>query len=288
MTRIAFCGDCSTEGLANVRLDEFPDRIRNVFHSCSVSVFNLEGPILPEYKGYAPFGFPGVNRFLKVLGKNQPRLLNQEWLLDIFDTVENPVVCLANNHILDGGEIGITNTRRHLEERDFGYLGAGHDLSEAREPYIMEVGDKKIGFLNYNLVGWSIGPFYYDIFGATSSSAGANSRTRDQIKTEVRTIAREVNHLYCVVHTGSLFNIRMPKKDQLFFESLECDYVFTHHPHVSQTVQVESVSSCGDFIFSLEEYKNSGTLVVVEPGKGIVDKIKFTLQDGVPQLTSSN
>lgn len=57
------------------------------------------------------------------------------------------IVTLANNHMMDFGEVAFYDTLRHLHEQDLRFVGAGADLDRAWRAEIMTVGDIRVAFL---------------------------------------------------------------------------------------------------------------------------------------------
>lgn len=57
------------------------------------------------------------------------------------------IMSLANNHILDYGVEGLTDTMESLAALEIEYMGAGNNIAEAISPVIKEIQGKKIGFL---------------------------------------------------------------------------------------------------------------------------------------------
>lgn len=52
------------------------------------------------------------------------------------------LVCLANNHIFDAGEVGFLDTIEHLEQAGIPYTGAGNSFEQARFGQLIEVSGK--------------------------------------------------------------------------------------------------------------------------------------------------
>lgn len=63
------------------------------------------------------------------------------------------VVTLAGNHIADAGPEGIEDTIVTLRELGIATVGAGANLSEAREAALVEAAGRRVGVLSYNCVG---------------------------------------------------------------------------------------------------------------------------------------
>jgi poly-gamma-glutamate capsule biosynthesis protein CapA/YwtB (metallophosphatase superfamily) len=59
-------------------------------------------------------------------------------------------VSLANNHVLDFGEIALADTFTHLDEAGVMWLGAGADVEEARRPRVLASGDERITLLAFS------------------------------------------------------------------------------------------------------------------------------------------
>jgi poly-gamma-glutamate synthesis protein (capsule biosynthesis protein) len=58
-------------------------------------------------------------------------------------------VTLANNHLMDFGAEGVTDTIETLDRAGILHFGAGADLEQARRPLIVERGGVRLGFLGY-------------------------------------------------------------------------------------------------------------------------------------------
>lgn len=60
---------------------------------------------------------------------------------------KNAIFCLANNHTMDYGERGLTETLQICRKHNVTSVGAGRDLSEAQKPYIFEDNGVRVGIL---------------------------------------------------------------------------------------------------------------------------------------------
>lgn len=54
------------------------------------------------------------------------------------------VVNLANNHALDYGPVALTDTFAHLDRAGIRWVGAGHDVDEARDPVLLELAGLRV------------------------------------------------------------------------------------------------------------------------------------------------
>ena len=96
-------------------------------------IFNLETPLTDTACPIAKCG---------------PNLITPTRTLPGIKAFAPSLLALANNHILDEGAQGLASTMRLLKENDLPFIGAGHNLSEAQQPYIFEAEGKKIGIYN--------------------------------------------------------------------------------------------------------------------------------------------
>lgn len=63
------------------------------------------------------------------------------------------IISLANNHTLDWGPEGLLDTLARLKKAGMPCIGAGKNLTEARQPAILERKGTRVGFLAYGCVG---------------------------------------------------------------------------------------------------------------------------------------
>jgi poly-gamma-glutamate capsule biosynthesis protein CapA/YwtB (metallophosphatase superfamily) len=59
------------------------------------------------------------------------------------------VMTLANNHIVDGGWVGLADTMDLLRSQGIALTGAGRDIDEAVRPALLERGGRQIAFLGF-------------------------------------------------------------------------------------------------------------------------------------------
>ena len=59
------------------------------------------------------------------------------------------VMTLANNHIVDGGWVGLADTMDLLRSQGIALTGAGRDIEEAARPALLERGGRRIAFLGF-------------------------------------------------------------------------------------------------------------------------------------------
>jgi poly-gamma-glutamate capsule biosynthesis protein CapA/YwtB (metallophosphatase superfamily) len=160
------------------------------------------------------------------------------------------VLCLANNHVLDHGPTGLENTLAVCRRAGIQTVGAGANLSAARQVVVRMVGQIRVGLLAMAEHEFSI---------ATASSPGANPL---DLIDYVRTVAgsREAfDYLVVLLHGGPEF-LTLPsprlKKTCHFLVEMGANAVIVQHPHALGGYEVY----CGAHIVY-----GQGALVMDEP-----------------------
>ncbi len=72
--------------------------------------------------------------------------MSPDLLSDVVDMGFN-VLTLANNHMMDFGEVAFYDTLRFVTDRDLSYVGAGADIDAAWRSEIVSIGETKVAFL---------------------------------------------------------------------------------------------------------------------------------------------
>ena len=75
----------------------------------------------------------------------QYNLINSSSSLDIFD--HRFVLCLANNHMMDFGVVGLMDTIKALKNRDLLFAGAGINIEEAAKPAFIQCNGIRIAII---------------------------------------------------------------------------------------------------------------------------------------------
>ncbi len=99
------------------------DKLLYVLESSDYRIFNLELPITDIEK---PIKKDGPNLRAPVATLNGLKLINPT------------IFGMANNHIMDQDEQGLSQTMEQLSKCNIGWVGAGKDLAEAVKPLFVE------------------------------------------------------------------------------------------------------------------------------------------------------
>lgn len=126
--------------------------VAGLFQRADVSFFNLELPV--SERGEPARGKAIVHRGMPAG-------------IDGIAEAGASCVNLANNHVLDFGDVAMFDTIDLLDRKAIGRFGAGRNLDEARKGYIIEKNGLRIGFLGYSTT-LPAG------FAATSACPGVN------------------------------------------------------------------------------------------------------------------
>lgn len=89
--------------------------------------------------------------------------------VDYLNELGVDIVSLANNHAYDYGEAAFLDTMETLRDAGIVYVGAGHNLEEARKPVCYIVNNVKVAIISATQIERLDNP---DTKGATDSSAG--------------------------------------------------------------------------------------------------------------------
>lgn len=184
-------------------------------------------------------------------------------------------LCLANNHILDGGEVSMFHTQKMIEAQGIATGGIGRTQAEARKMRVIERDGVRVGFLCYGEdTNYSLGTVgachaYYELPAVLEDIA----RNR-----------REVDVLVVSIHADLEF-LPTPapwrRDDFRKIADAGATIVLGSHPHVPQGVEQRGTSliaySLGNFYFpahSMPYMKDNGEmtgksfLLLAEVGKG--------------------
>lgn len=252
---IAFVGD--------VMLDDTPGRVvrrgRDPFahvtqwlRDADVRVANLEAVVATTGQPVPdkPYTFRAHPRVLRPLARHVD------------------AVGLANNHAGDYGPVALAETLRRLDAAGIRRFGAGHTLTEAHEPLIIERNGLRVALLAYN-------EFMPRSFEADVDQPGIAWSEDEHIKRDIAR-ARSVHRADLVIpfmHWGWEHEpLAAPRQRALARLMIDAgaDAVVGGHPHVTQDIEIHAgkpiVYSLGNFVFDgfSEEPQKTGWLLRLE------------------------
>ncbi|HEV3098581.1 MAG TPA: CapA family protein [Candidatus Udaeobacter sp.] len=169
---------------------------------------------------------------------------------------------LANNHVLDWGYDGLSETLKTLDAAGIAHAGAGNDAEEAMQPAVLETaGDGRLLLFSFGSRTSGIP----EDWKPTSISPGVNllddfseataARTADQI----RAYQRPGDLIIVSIHWGSNWGYEIPRDQILFAHCLIEEGIAIVHGHSSHHVKSVEVFKgrvilygCGDFLTDYE------------------------------------
>lgn len=187
-----------------------------ILSNSDFNVFNLECPVLDEFSFMEKFG---------------PKLKSSSHVLNHIGNGFIDCVGLANNHIMDYGEVGLKSTIKACLDNDILFFGAGNNLDSAREVKKVSINGIVVGFLGIAEQEFSI---------ATSNSYGANPLEPIDNYETIKACRSECDFLVVFFHTGNeQYEYPSPrlKKTSHFLLNAGADLVLCQHSHCVGTYE---------------------------------------------------
>ncbi len=161
------------------------------------------------------------------------------------------IVTMANNHILDFGPEGITDSLTALDGAGILHVGAGENLEQAKKLEILEVKGRRIGFLGtsrvYMAASWAAGDGHPGVFSTYDPTLPLE---------EIRAAREECDYLVVYVHWGIERNTEPEQYQRNMgrqYIDAGADLVVGSHPHVLQEIEYYNgkpiAYSLGNFVF---------------------------------------
>lgn len=153
-----------------------------------------------------------------------------DWADDFHNQVR--AVSLANNHMLDFGETGLSETIAYLDKKCIGYFGAGAISNNFHNPYLYQDKDRKVAFLGY----CSLAANYM------CEKVGVAPFQKEQFLSDIKR-CRELhaNNIVVYIHWGVEESPNATEKQREIGHYLinnGCDCVVGQHPHCIQPVEI--------------------------------------------------
>lgn len=203
------------------------------------------------------------------------------------------VISLANNHTLDGGRKGLLDTIMTLDQLGIKYVGAGKNAKEAYALKVLEVKNRKVGFL-----AWT------DVINIPGAEAGEDKPGIAYLKGREDIILRliqegrkKVDILIISVHWGvegsTVPTLRQKTLARKWIEA-GADIIIGHHPHRIQPVEIYKgkliAYSLGNFVFDSPSPASRKTIIlwveVDEKNRISYKKIPCYITNAQPRLVS--
>lgn len=231
---LLFCGDFAPcrrfEQFAIKHGDSLLGEFAGVVQSADVSFVNLECPL---------------TRRNVAINKSGPCLKADPACVEVIKGFS--VVGLANNHILDFGREGLVDTVQTCEQAELPTVGAGLNISQAREPYLVESKGKSIAI---------IAIAEHEFNQAKTGCAGSAPLNLVDNFRQIKDAQEKAEIVVVTIHGGNeYFPFPRPglRKVCQHFVELGVDAVVCHHAHVPGAYEIYEgkpiVYSLGNFVF---------------------------------------
>lgn len=241
---ISLTGDVSYSSYVKNKIKQFGvgypmENVREIFKNDDITFINLETAI-------TDYNVPANTK------KEYNFASDSNTAIELLNSSVE-IVSLANNHTLDYGQKGLLDTMNLLDTAGIQYVGGGRNLNEAMSAKIIDIKNKKIGFLAFNAVvpsrSWL----------ATEKRAGHVSMYPYEVDKRVeyiKQIKSQVDYLILSIHWQGLSDI---KKEKEYISAAHklidagADVVLGTHPHLMQATEYYKNGiifySLGNFIF---------------------------------------
>ena len=183
-----------------------------------VNIANLEGPLTGRGRPWLEKRFhfrmpPAVADALRAAGFH--------------------AVSLANNHLMDYGPVGLTDTLARLEATGIAHAGAGQDLAAARAPALIAVRGVTVALLSYTTT-------YPQEFYATRKRPGTVFPYEEYLARDLPAARARADVVVVAFHWGpERSHHALGHQEKLAHRVIDlgADLVIGHHPHVLQAVE---------------------------------------------------
>ena len=275
---LAFAGDVHAEGPSGDAIRAGLPSIRDALGRADVTVVNLETAVTDRGTAAAKeFAFRAPASTLPAL---------KDAGVD--------VVSLANNHGLDYGREGLTDTLAAAEAAGMPLVGLGEDEDSAYAPHVVEVKGQRIAVLGATQV---LDGQFIDAWTARDGSPGmASAKRADRLVEEVRRARADADTVVVYLHWGEERNpCPLPRQQELAQQLVDAgaDVVVGGHAHVllggGMLGDAYVDYGLGNFVFTgsrREETLKSGILTLTVRGR-TVEASSWTpavLRSGAPHL----
>lgn len=237
---ISAVGDIMLDGTARPVLRErgyhYPfERVRTFFSGSAIVFGNLEGPLTDQ-------GIPEPDK--KYVFRSPPTQVSEALKHAGFT-----VVSLANNHMLDYGEDGLSQTISALNRVDIKHAGAGSNLRNARQPAFLQAKNQRVAILAYSMT-------FPENFYAGTNKAGTAFGHAAQVSADVLAARQQADIVLVSFHWGQEGKTELRDyQTRLGHIAIDAgaDVVIGHHPHILQGIEQYKdgviLYSLGNFTF---------------------------------------
>lgn len=223
--------------------------LSEIWFNADYRIFNLETPLSDHESPIL---------------KQGPNLIAPSETINGINKLKPTLVTLANNHILDHGEIGLKNTLRLLEKSKINYIGAGKNIYEAKKPYILKQDNKSVGI-------YACAEHEFSIAGI--ESPGANPFDPLESLDHIVELKNKCDYVIVIYHGGKEhYRYPSPYLQKVCRKMIDkgADIVICQHSHTIGAFEDYNqgiiVYGQGNFIFNRpkNEHWDNGLLIKID------------------------
>lgn len=261
-TDIIFTGDIGFDKYMDRRWEDkdfLSEDVLRFLHNTNHLVVNVEGPLSEGEKITRSNGVSALTH-----------CMNPE-AVSFLDDIGADIWNICNNHIMDSGARGISDTLKLAGKRDVKTLGAGMNIEEASAPVIIE----EAGGIGLIGVGYQRA-----CRKADENTPGCFSWSDlDRIRKQIEDIKSRCRWCIVVAHAGEEFTaLPSPYTRDRYIEYLNmgADIVVSHHPHVPNNYETFDDGkvifySLGNFVFDTDYQRSQ-----YHTEEGVFVKLSFS------------
>ncbi len=180
------------------------------WHKSDFKLFNLETPLTNK---------------INPIAKNGPNLIGNPQTIKGIKELDPNLVLLANNHIMDQNYNGLVDTIKLMKAYDIPYIGSGDSITSAKDTFIFEKNNYKVGF--YNCAEHEFGI-------ATDDSPGANPFDPLTSLDDIQELSKKCDYTVVIYHAGKEhYRYPSPNLQKICRRMIDkgADFVVTQHSH---------------------------------------------------------
>lgn len=195
---------------------------------------------------------------------------------------------LANNHMLDYGQEGLTNTMNAFDGSSITAVGAGRNEEEASDYALGEYNGLDVATLGINDITYSA------MEQPSATSPGVLTSDPEEFIPAIQEAQENADLVVVHLHAGQEYDSSPTTRQQELSQAIAdagADIVIGHHPHVLQSVDVYNdtliMYSMGNFIFDQGWTRTRDTAVaeyeLMEDGTARVEFKPYRIFEAQPR-----
>ena len=209
------------------------------------------------------------------------------------------LLSVANNHAMDFGSQGLSDTKKAVGKYGIPVVGAGANIQEAHTPVILERNGLKVAFLAYANIPDEITGFDAQSWVATASQPGIAWADPEQMKIDITAARQKSDVVVVMLHSGfenSTVISTSQRSDAYAAIDAGAALVIGSHSHILQRIEKYHggliAFSLGNFVF--DDYLGISnatiilTVILTRQGVQSYDYLPVLIVNGLPSITKIN